>query len=75
MMVICRYVSLSSMVAGLAMMCAAVYIFCWQDGACSAADGMVLGLLGLIFVLVVWKHRTNIVRLCNGTEPKAFTKK
>jgi glycerol-3-phosphate acyltransferase PlsY len=36
---------------------------------------MVLGLLGFILALVVWKHRSNIVRLCNGTEPKAFSKK
>lgn len=75
MMVITRYVSLSSMAAGVTMMGAAVYTFCGADGSLSAADGMVLGLLGLIFVLVVWKHRTNIVRLCNGTEPKAFSKK
>ncbi|MBR4310566.1 MAG: glycerol-3-phosphate 1-O-acyltransferase PlsY [Akkermansia sp.] len=74
-MLFTRYVSLSSMAAGLAMMSAAVYVFCWQDGTLSAADGMVLGLLGFIFVLVVWKHRSNIVRLCNGTEPKAFSKK
>ena len=63
------------MMAGFSMMGAAVYIFCCQDASCSVADGMVLGLLGLIFALVVWKHRSNIVRLCNGTEPKAFSKK
>lgn len=75
MMVLTRYVSLSSMVAGVGMMVTALYVFYMVDGAMSAADSMVLGLLGFIFVLVVWKHRTNIVRLCNGTEPKAFSKK
>lgn len=75
MMLLTRYVSLSSMFAGVGMMCTAVYVFCCRDGSMSTADAMVLGLLGFIFVLVVWKHRTNIVRLCKGTEPKAFTKK
>lgn len=75
MMALTRYVSLSSMVAGVGMMVTALYVFYMVDGAMSAADSMVLGLLGFIFILVVWKHRTNIVRLCNGTEPKAFSKK
>ena len=75
MMVLTRYVSLSSMMAGVTMLLAAVYVFVWNDSNMSAADGMVFSLLGLIFVLVVWKHRTNIVWLCNGTEPKAFSKK
>ena len=75
MMLLTRYVSLSSMFAGVGMMVTAVYVFYMMDGTMSMADSMVLGLLGFIFLLVVWKHRTNIVRLCNGTEPKAFSKK
>lgn len=75
MMVLTRYVSLSSMVAGFAMMAAACYEFWWADGALSGADMTLLGLLLIIFVLVVYKHRANIVRLCQGTEPKAFTKR
>lgn len=75
MMVLTRYVSLSSMVAGLAMMTAAGYEFWWVDGVLSSADITLLSLLMIIFVLVVYKHRTNIVRLCQGTEPKAFTKR
>ncbi|MDO5470026.1 MAG: glycerol-3-phosphate 1-O-acyltransferase PlsY [Akkermansia sp.] len=74
-MVLTRYVSLSSMVAGLVLIATAVWQFWLQDGVVSVADGMALGLLFLIFVLVVYKHRSNIVRLCNGTEPKAFAKK
>ncbi len=74
MMVLTRYVSLSSMVAGLAMMLASGYEFWWVDGCLSGADATLLGLLLIIFVLVVYKHRSNIVRLCKGTEPKAFTK-
>jgi glycerol-3-phosphate acyltransferase PlsY len=75
MMVLTRYVSLSSMVAGLVLVLTAAWQFWWQDGVLSVADGMALGLLFLIFALVVYKHRSNIVRLCNGTEPKAFSKK
>ncbi len=70
-----RYVSLSSMVAGLGMLASAVYVFWLQDGGMSVADGLILCLLLLIFLLVVLKHRTNIVRLCQGTEPRAFSKK
>lgn len=75
MMVFTRYVSLSSMVAGLGMILTAVYEFCLADGSASAADGVLLGLLFALFVLVVYKHRSNIVRLMKGTEPKAFTKR
>ncbi len=74
-MVVTRYVSLSSMLAGVAMMLAAAWVFWCGDGVCSVADMMVLGLLFLILVLVVVKHRSNIVRLCQGTEPKAFSSK
>ena len=74
-MILTRYVSLSSMVAGVAMMLAAVWLFWYQDGVCSVADMMVLGLLFLVFVLVVVKHRSTIVRLCKGTEPRAFSSK
>ncbi len=73
-MVLTRYVSLSSMVAGVVMLLSAAYIFWCRDGVCSVADMMVLGLLSLVFVLVVVKHRNNIVRLFKGTEPKAFSK-
>ncbi len=74
-MICTRYVSLSSIVAGIAMIAAAAYEFWMQDGQLSVADGLVLGLLFLIFVLVTVKHRSNIVRICQGTEPKAFSKK
>ncbi len=74
-MCINRYVSLSSMLAGLGMIGSAIYVFVYEDGAASGADWMLLGLLAFIFFLVVVKHRSNIVRLMNGTEPKAFSKK
>lgn len=74
-MALTRYVSLSSMVAGLGMLIAAGIEFGHGDSSLTGADGMLLALLLLIFLLVVYKHRTNIVRLCKGTEPKAFSKK
>ena len=74
MMILTRYVSLSSMVAGLAMLVASAVEFWHGDATLTGADGMVLGLLLMIFLLVVYKHRANIARLCNGTEPKAFTR-
>ncbi len=70
-----RYVSLSSIVAGIGMILAAVWVFWLKDGSLSTADGLVLGLLFIIFALVTVKHRSNIVRICQGTEPKAFSKK
>ncbi len=70
-----RYVSLSSIVAGIGMLAAAAYVFWMRDGACSTADALVLGLLLLIFILVTYKHRGNLVRICQGTAPRAFSKK
>jgi len=75
MMALTRYVSLSSMVAGLAMLAAAGAEFWHRDSGLTVADCMLLALLSVIFLLVVYKHRSNIVRLCKGTEPKAFSKK
>lgn len=72
-MAITRYVSLSSMLAGVAMVAsAAVYFY---EGGITPAEWMALGMLLLILVLVVYKHRANIGRICRGTEPKAFSKK
>lgn len=74
-MVLTRYVSLSSMLAVVAMVTAAVQVFWLEDGDFATADAMVITLLFLVCILVVFKHRSNITRLCNGTEPKAFSKK
>ena len=74
-MMITRYVSFSSIMAGVGMMIAAGVELCAFDGGCSVADGMVLGLLFVILALVTVKHRANIVRIMNGTEPKAFAPK
>lgn len=69
-----RYISLSSMLAGVAMVACAAALFGW-DGEVSPAEWMALGMLSLILVLVVYKHRSNIVRIWQGTEPKIFSAK
>ena len=74
-MVLTRYVSFSSIMAGVGMMLAAAIELWVGDGAYSVADYMVLGLLFIILVLVTYKHRANLARIKNGTEPKAFSRK
>lgn len=69
-----RYISLSSMLAGVAMVAAAA-LAATQDGAVTPAEWMALGVLALILALVVYKHRANIGRICRGEEPKIFSKK
>lgn len=69
-----RYISLASMLAGVAMLAAAGAAAGW-DGAVSTAEWMELGVLLLILLLVVYKHRANIGRICRGEEPKIFAKK
>lgn len=70
-----RYVSLSSMLAGVAMVVAAMVGFARGDAAVSPAAWMAEGMLVLILLLVVYKHRSNIRRIMDGSEPKVFSKK
>ena len=74
-MIFTRYVSFSSIMAGVGMIVAAGIELWGEEKAYSLADYMVLGLLAIILVLVTVKHRANIVRIMNGTEPKAFARK
>ncbi len=74
-MILTRYVSFSSIMAGVGMIIAALIELCLCDGTWTPADLMVIGLLALILILVTVKHKANIVRIMNGTEPKAFAPK
>ena len=74
-MILTRYVSFSSIMAGVGMIIAAGIELWGEEKTYSVADYMVLGLLVLILVLVTVKHRANIGRILNGTEPKAFARK
>ncbi len=65
-----RYVSLSSMVAGVVMVVASLLLYVKVDGTLMPVEWMVPGMLGLILLLVVWRHRANILRIFAHTEPK-----
>ncbi len=73
-MVCTRYVSLSGILAAVGVETATLYL-CLQDGDCSAADVVALSFITFLVVLVIVKHRSNVTRLLNGTEPQAFSKK
>lgn len=73
-MVCTRYVSLSSILAAVGVEAAIVYQ-CAGDGAVNGADAVAMGFISLLVVLVIVKHRSNVTRILNGTEPKAFSKK
>jgi len=61
--VVFRFVSLASIVAAIALPLSA-----WVLG--NAADPIVLGFSGLIAALIIFRHRSNIVRLAQGREPR-----
>ena len=63
-----RYVSLGSVLAA-----AAFPFFVW--GLREYAGPQPLALIGVAALLIVWKHRQNIVRLAAGTEPKLGAKR
>lgn len=73
-MVCTRYVSLSSIMAAVAVEGTVLWLSI-GDGELTGADGVMLGFISLLVVLVIVKHRSNVSRLLNGTEPKAFSKK
>jgi glycerol-3-phosphate acyltransferase PlsY len=64
---ILRYVSLGSLLAAVALPVVTVLLY--------PGEWVYLGLAGLICVLVVWSHRSNIKRLIAGTESKIGVKK
>jgi glycerol-3-phosphate acyltransferase PlsY len=69
-----RYVSLASMVAAVAMVVAG-FIYYEPEGELCGPRLIVLLFFVLVALLVIIKHRANISRLIDGTEPKAFSKK
>lgn len=73
-MVCTRYVSLSSILAAVAVEVSTLWQ-CVQDGSFNGADAVMLSFISVLVVLVIVKHRSNVTRILNGTEPKAFSKK
>jgi glycerol-3-phosphate acyltransferase PlsY len=67
-MVLSRYVSLSSIVAAIA-----VAVTVWSD---PGQESMVIQIaLTIMAGLIIWRHRSNIKRLLNGTESRFGKKK
>jgi len=62
-----RYVSLASIVGVLAMPCY-VALYGWWRGYSLGQRVPFLLMVGLMALLVVWRHRDNVVRLAAGTE-------
>lgn len=70
-----RYVSLASIVAAILLPCIAIlFAFCGIGGA-TATSGITIGFFLLISLLAIYRHRSNIVRLLNGTESRFEKKK
>lgn len=65
-----RYVSLSSLVAGVVMVGTSTLLYVKIDGVLMPVEWMAPGMLGLILLLVVLRHRSNIARILTRTEPK-----
>ncbi|MDP3981256.1 MAG: glycerol-3-phosphate 1-O-acyltransferase PlsY [Chlamydiota bacterium] len=60
-----RYVSLASIIAAL---CFPIFLFFLDRSAEMFMVGIMISAIG------IWKHRANIKRLLEGSEPKSFTK-
>ena len=58
-----RYVSLASIVAAVALAFGALFLG-------YATDPILLTFTCLIAALIIWRHRSNIVRLFQGREPR-----
>jgi acyl phosphate:glycerol-3-phosphate acyltransferase len=58
-----RYASLASIVAAVALAVGALFLG-------YAADPILLTFTCLIAALIIWRHRSNIVRLFQGREPR-----
>ncbi|MFN0127413.1 MAG: glycerol-3-phosphate 1-O-acyltransferase PlsY [Verrucomicrobiales bacterium] len=70
-MKVCRYVSLSSILAAWALL-VALAADVWRTGK---LNGPLLALSLLVAVLVTVRHRANLARIAAGTEPKAGARK
>lgn len=71
-MAIWRMVSLASLVLGLVF---PIAIFVRHGAQVLEAKLPLFATAILVFVLIAVRHRTNIQRILNGTEPRAFQKK
>ncbi len=72
-----RYVSLASIIASVVMVVSALYCYGFfaEGGFIWRPEAVVIIFLLLVAILVIAKHRSNISRLMQGTESKAFSRK
>jgi len=69
------YFRYSSLAALLAAVLAPVYYAMAADGPLWDFNGAIFGMLCVMGILLVWRHRDNVNRLLAGTETKLGTKK
>jgi glycerol-3-phosphate acyltransferase PlsY len=72
---IAGYFRYSSLAALLAAVLAPVYYAMSADGPFWSFNGAVFGMLCVMGILLVWRHRDNVNRLLAGTETKLGAKK
>ena len=65
-----RYVSLASIVAAVVLPCTAILFAVGGIGGATATSGITIGFFLLISLLAIYRHRSNIARLLNGTESR-----
>ena len=70
-----RYVSLASIVAAVVLPCTAILLALCDIGGATATSGVTIGFFLLISLLAIYRHRSNIARLLNGTESRFEKKK
>ncbi|UKI34807.1 MAG: glycerol-3-phosphate acyltransferase [Lentisphaeria bacterium] len=70
-----RYVSLASIVAAVVLPCTAILLALCGIGGATATSGVTIGFFLLISLLAIYRHRSNIARLLNGTESRFEKKK
>lgn len=75
-LIITRYVSIASITASFVMILASLYDFGFfnQGGFTWRPEILIVCLMVLITSLVIYKHKSNLVRIRQGTEPKVFSK-
>jgi glycerol-3-phosphate acyltransferase PlsY len=69
------YFRYSSLAASLAAVLAPVYYAMAADGPLWDFNGAIFGMLCVMGILLVWRHRDNVNRLLAGTETKLGAKK
>ncbi len=74
-MLLTHYVSLASMVAAVVMIVAALYDLDYMSDFSMRPSFLIVAVLVLLAVLVIWKHRSNILRELYVSESISLTRK